>query len=180
MRDRFATYPEFRPFFDVSEGVVEFLPGSQGAKYHKGVIKLGDRAGPECAASNLAHEMGHFLLATPEKATQTNWGLRVPYRELAGHTYVEPRTDQMTRFEARVVGYQARVLRYLGVSYSEGDLEDTADSLQYLPDNWFWTPGTRLALVRQCVEEVADAPIFDLWVQRVEQQRNWGAVVPVY
>lgn len=126
----------FRQFFD-GHDVVRFKPGLEGQRVlDDGTILIGDRAGPQRHASNLAHEMAHLVEIDDDRMRMWGWGLKLPEVVVFGQTCVEPRTMQITAREIRVFAFQANLHRAFGLPFS---YTYCARLCEWLPDT-IWVP----------------------------------------
>lgn len=111
---------------------VRYRPGLQGQRVDdKGVIFVGNRAGPSTRFAYLIHELAHFAEVEDSRMQIYGWGLTVPSVIICGTTCVEPVTRAMTERELRVTAYQLNVLESLGAPTQAHYL---VDALKYMSD----------------------------------------------
>lgn len=119
-----------------AEQVLSFDPNIQGQIIlDDGKIVLGARAAYEVCATNLFHEMGHFVEIDTRRIKRYGWGLRCKTRvKVMGEYYDEPTTHQMTDREIRVMAFQANLCKHFNIT---PDLDDMANVLRHMPDSTF-------------------------------------------
>ena len=106
---------------------------------------FGCRAGPECSIENIFHEFAHAIVCVidgeSERLNVRGYGLQLPYRQILGHTVVEPRTSQITFLECRVFGIQKALMDSANIdSETDNYFSYCAKVCDYLPDYIFYTP----------------------------------------
>lgn len=111
-------------------------PNVQGQRIDvDGTIVIGARAAYQICASNLFHELGHFVEIDTRRMGVFGWGLRCKTKvRVMGEMYDQPTTHQFTDRENRVIAFQVNLAKHFGI---ELDISEWARTLRFLPDTSF-------------------------------------------
>lgn len=119
---------------------IQYEEGFEGQKVlDDGSIVIGNRAGPSSYSesfqiTNLVHEMAHLVEIDDLRMRCSSWGLKLPKIWVYDRMCVEPRTNQITCRELRVIAYQVNVLDYIG---EENSVDGITSSLVWLADTCY-------------------------------------------
>lgn len=128
-----------KAFFS-EQNSVRFDMNLEGMRPINGGICLGGRAGPSVDASNLLHEISHFLEIDEPRMTVRDWGLRIKSRVFVGEMeFIEAQTAEACLREARVFAMQKVLAEGLGFRFDKARsahiIERYIDGSLFLPGN---------------------------------------------
>lgn len=175
--DRVEDYPLLESLLSQTPMVWETRVEGQRVR-HDGTVVIGMRAGPAMSASNLCHELCHYIEINVERCNQPGWGLiNPPFDYIPGYGEFQRSFNTTAHIdrEIRVWAWQSILHRFVGID--EG-VESLVRSAVHLPDLELLTdgrlsdlrPDTIRAFFKEQVERVAATYTIEEMKARLEER----------